>query len=197
MPRACTVPSNRVSIITTPKLRPARTTNERMIKVDHAGENGAVAIYRAQSWMVRWRDPKLLSGILENLAHEKQHRDIFKVYLAKRNIRRCICYHICGIGGTVLGLITGLIGGKAVAATTYAVESVVLQHLETQLAYLQIHDQEAYDAVCLIITDEQAHHDQALLALKGTNFWTNGIIKIVRLSTELVIRFGMRQPLKN
>ena len=179
------------------KPRPAKTTNERMIKVNHAGENGAVAIYRAQSWMVRWRAPELLLGVLENLTHEKQHRDIFKAYLAKRNVRRCVSYHICGVGGTVLGLITGICGGKAIAATTYAVESVVLQHLETQLAYLQNHDREAYDAVCLIIADEQSHHDQALLALKGTNFWTSGIIKIVRLSIELVIRFGMRQPLKH
>lgn len=95
-----------------PKTRPAKTTNERMIKVNHAGENGAVSIYRAQSWMVRWRTPKLLPQILENLTHEKQHREIFKAYLAKRNIRRCVSYHLCGIGGTFLGLVTGIIGGK-------------------------------------------------------------------------------------
>ncbi|MBL6938793.1 MAG: demethoxyubiquinone hydroxylase family protein [Alphaproteobacteria bacterium] len=43
------------------RLRPAATVAEKMIKVDHAGENGAVNIYRAQRLVARIRAPSLLS----------------------------------------------------------------------------------------------------------------------------------------
>jgi 3-demethoxyubiquinol 3-hydroxylase len=42
----------------------------------------------------------------------------------------------CGVGGFALGLVTGLCRRAAIAATTVAVEAVVLRHLEAQIAAL-------------------------------------------------------------
>ncbi|WP_367281214.1 demethoxyubiquinone hydroxylase family protein [Sneathiella sp.] len=42
-------------IMTFSTLRPAKKTAEKMIKVDHAGENGAVNIYRAQRTVALFR----------------------------------------------------------------------------------------------------------------------------------------------
>ena len=48
----------------------------------------------------------------------------------RRGKPRCRSYHLCGVGGWMLGLITGLLGRQAIAATTVAVENVVLGHLQ-------------------------------------------------------------------
>lgn len=172
--------------------RPARTLAEKMIKVDHAGENGAVNIYRAQKIAAYLRAKRLLPLLDQFQDHEKQHRRIFRDYLARKGIRRCTSYHVCGIGGYALGLITGLMGPNAVAATTYAVEHVVLGHLEEQINHLKDHDGDAHACVTQIVADEKSHHDAAESWLQKEKFLTRVLIRIVGISTEQVIRYGMR-----
>ncbi len=174
------------------QLRPAASTAEKMIKVDHAGENGAVNIYRAQHLVSLLRAPGLRPELMHFQAHEVEHRQIFADYLARHNIRRCVSYHLCGLGGWGLGFVTGLIGPKAVLATTYAVENVVLEHLEHQTAYLRNVDTDAHHCVSAIIKDEQEHHDHAIDKLDKNSFLAKSLIKIVKYCTECVIRFGMR-----
>ena len=65
-------------------------------------------------------------------------------------------YHLCGLGGLVLGLITGLLGARAIALTTEAVESVVIHHLVHQLAALKCEDPEAATVIGGIVADEGA-----------------------------------------
>lgn len=69
--------------------RAASSISEKMIKVNHAGENGAVNIYRGQQitgYFTNYRKSGLLNEF-EN--HEKEHRDIFRNYLSKNKIRKC------------------------------------------------------------------------------------------------------------
>jgi len=174
------------------KLRPAQTTAEKMIKVNHAGENGAVNIYRAQRLVAGIRAPSIKAQLTVQQAHEEAHRRLFGNWLARNHIRRCVSYHLCGLGGFTLGLVTGVIGANAVAATTYAVENVVLTHLDRQIAYLSDHDPSACDCVKAILQDEQDHHDTAAHQLDQRDRLTRSLIWVVRLCTESVIRFGMR-----
>ena len=172
--------------------RAAATTAEKMIKVDHAGENGAVNIYRAQALVSRMLRPALVPMLRENQRHEEQHRRIFAAYLSANDIRRCISYHASGLGGFVLGFVTALCGVKVIHATTYAVEHVVLAHLSEQMAYLRDADEQAWGCVQNIHADEQSHHDIAETGMGHRDWITNLLIGIVRLGTEGVIRFGMR-----
>lgn len=173
-------------------LRPAQTEPEKMIKVDHTGENGAVNIYRAQAIGAQLFARDLLPEIKENQAHEERHRDIFANQLKSWGVRRCVSFHLSGIGGFVLGLFTGLMGRQAIHATTFAVEHVVLEHLEHQLSYLKEADIEAFKCVAAIVAEEQEHHDYAENNLKKDNWLNKLLIVIVKVSTEGVIRFGMR-----
>ncbi|MCR9213292.1 MAG: demethoxyubiquinone hydroxylase family protein [Proteobacteria bacterium] len=163
-----------------------------MIKVDHAGENGAVNIYRAQRMIARVRSTTLIKQLDRNFDHEKTHRQIFDAYLQRNQIRKCQSYWACGIGGYTLGIVTGLIGPSAVAATTYAVEHVVLEHFEEQLAYLETHDDDAFNCVQQIIADEKTHHDEAKSQMNADLKLTKILISFVQFCTESVIRFGMR-----
>jgi 3-demethoxyubiquinol 3-hydroxylase len=116
------------------------------MKVNHAGEHGAVNIYRAQLLACRWRRSDITSELREFLDHEMRHREIFAAELIRRGRPRCRSYHLCGLGGFALGLITGLCGRASIAATV-AVDTIVLRHLEAQISTLQSIDSAAVSAV--------------------------------------------------
>lgn len=172
-------------------LRPARTTGEVMIKVDHAGEHGAVCIYRAQRWVARWRAPSIVPEIDYFITHELRHRALFAAELEKRGVRRCRSVHLCGLGGLVLGLTTGLLGSRTIALTTEAVESVVLRHLEHQLAALWSVDSDATAVIRQIVADEQEHHDRSAARLARPQPIDRLLGPAVRAATEAVIWLGM------
>ncbi len=174
-----------------PRLRTASTPGEVVLKVDHAGEHGAVSIYRAQRWVARWRAPSILEEVEEFIAHEQRHRSLFAAELERRGVRRCRSYHLCGLGGLALGLFTGLIGPRAIALTTEAVESVVLRHLQHQLATLSIADPVAVEVIRQIVRDEQEHHDRSAARLSKPRALDRLLAPAVRAATETVIWLGM------
>lgn len=175
-------------------VEPAGVTElgNRIIKVDHAGEHGAVNIYAGQIFMARLTAPKLVSELLEFRSHELRHREIFRLELERRHHPRCRSYWLCGFGGFMLGLITGLFGTRAIAATTVAVERVVLRHLEGQLAELAPVDPSAVAAISAIVTDEREHHDRSALHAQAGQMWSKVLMQVVSASTEAVIWLGMR-----
>lgn len=176
----------------TARLQAGETLGDRVMKVDHAGEHGAICIYRAQRWFARWRAPDMVEELDRFLAHERRHRALFGAELARRGRRRCRSYHLCGLGGFVLGAVTGLLGRRAIAATTVAIETVVLRHMNEQVAELSATDPAAADTLRDVIADEQEHHDLSDLRLAPPGIWPRIINPVVAASTEAVIWLGMR-----
>jgi 3-demethoxyubiquinol 3-hydroxylase len=174
------------------RLKSGETLGDRVIKVDHAGEHGAVCIYRAQRWIARWRAPDLIAELDHFLAHERGHRSIFGEELARRGQRRCHSYFWCGMGGFLLGAVTGVAGRSAIAATTVAIERVVLRHMAEQVEELGGHDDQAVRALRRIILEEQEHHDLSAARLKPRGIWPRIIDPVVGASTSVVIWLGMR-----
>jgi 3-demethoxyubiquinol 3-hydroxylase len=168
------------------------TYADRILKVNHTGEHGAVNIYRAQRLVCFWRDAELKRELEEFREHEERHRAIFAAELARRGVRRCRSYWLCGVGGYVLGLTTGICGRASIAAVTVAVERVVLRHLEIQLRELQGVDDAAHAAVAAILEDERMHHDRAAQEPRQGFFWPRVIRPAVSAATEFVIWSGMR-----
>jgi ubiquinone biosynthesis monooxygenase Coq7 len=168
------------------------THADRILKVNHAGEHGAVNIYRGQRLVCFWRDAGLRQELEEFRAHEERHRAIFAAELQRRGVRRCRSYWACGLGGFALGLTTGLCGRASIAAVTVAVERVVLRHLERQLRELDGVDAAAHAAVAAIIEDERLHHDRAAQEPRQGIFWPRLIRPAVSAATEFVIWTGMK-----
>ena len=163
-----------------------------MIKVDHAGEHGAVCIYAAQRWFARWRAPDMVAEIDDFIAHEVGHRASFAAELKRRERSRCRSYWLCGMGGLALGIVTGLAGRQAIAATTVAIERVVLRHMHEQIAALTTIDPAAADTLRRIVAEEQEHHDLSVARLPQDNGWSRFLEPAVSASTEAVIWLGMR-----
>lgn len=164
----------------------------RILKVNHAGEHGAINIYSGQIIMARFTARAMVDELKEFRLHEQRHRSIFGAELQRRGRRRCRSYWLCGTGGFVLGILTGLCGPHAIAATTVAVERVVLRHLEQQLTVLGTSDPSAVAAVEAIIQDEKLHHDQSASHVHADGLWYKLLSPIVSASTEAVIWLGMR-----
>jgi 3-demethoxyubiquinol 3-hydroxylase len=165
---------------------------DRIIKVNHAGEHGAICIYSGQIFVARLTARSMVNELIAFRSHEQKHRSIFGAELLRRKRPRCRSYWLCGLGGFSLGLITGLFGASAIAATTVAVESVVLRHLKHQLTTLQGIDPEAVAAISAIVVEEQQHHDQSASHVHAGRFWLTLLKPIVSASTETVIWLGMR-----
>ena len=164
----------------------------RVLKVDHAGENGAVYIYAGQILMARLTAPTLVAELAGYKADEERHRSVFWAELQRRGRPRCKSYWLCAIGGYVLGLITGALGRGAIAATTVAVERAVLGHLRQQIEVLRDRDDPAVKTIESIIADEQQHHDVSVAHVTDKLFWSRVLSPVVGSATEAVIWIGMR-----
>ena len=164
----------------------------RILKVDHAGEQGAICVYRAQRFVARLTAPSMVEQLDDFPVHEKRHRSIFGGALMNRGLRRCRSYALCSLGGYALGTITALLGRRAIAATTIAVEAVVLRHLAEQRTQLTQTDPMAAELIGSIIEDEQLHHDRSLDEIGAENGWLSALKFVVGQSTEAVIWLGMR-----
>jgi ubiquinone biosynthesis monooxygenase Coq7 len=174
------------------KLNRGESLGDRILKVNHAGENGAINIYRGQVFVSRLRAPSLVPDLREFQSHEEGHRSLFWAELERRGRPRCRSYHLCGAGGLALGIFTGILGPSAVAATTVAVESVVLRHLEAQLVALRETDAAAHAAISAIVREEREHHDRAAAVATAPSIWVKLLTPVVSVSTEVVIWLGMR-----
>jgi len=163
---------------------------DRIMKVAHAGEHGAVQIYRGQLLGARLTARDLRPTLADFAAHERAHRAIFAAELARRGRPRCTSYWLCGVGGWMLGLVTGLLGRRVIAATTVAVERTVLAHLKDYRAALAGNDEAGRAAITAILADEQAHHDA--LAEDANGIGASWVDAAVTASTHAVIRIGMR-----
>lgn len=119
---------------------------------------------------------------------------LFGAEIARRGQRRCWSYRLCGALGAVLGLTTGLLGPRAIAAATVAIERVVLRHMDGQIACLEITDPDAVALLGNIICDEREHHDESLARLQGGPLEAL-ILWCVSFATEAVIWLGMHRRL--
>ena len=148
--------------------RPGRgATAERLgeiLRVDHAGELGAVAIYRGQR-AVLGRAPgheRIAGQLAEMEAHEAVHLARFDALLTQRRVRPTALAPLWRLAGFALGAGTALMGEAAAHACTEAVENVIEQHYAGQVAELGDREPELSGELARFREEELAHRDQAV-----------------------------------
>lgn len=167
-------------------------TPKKILKVNHAGEFGAISIYRSQIVVSRLFRRDYVDLLESFKSDEERHLSVFWEEIQRRDGIKCRSYWLCGVGGYVMGFVSALFGKRGIMACTWAVESVVVDHLVNQLKYLKDKDDiEAYRAVSSILDDEQNHRDIGL-EQGGKNFLFGPFRFVIGAFTEGVIRFGMR-----
>lgn len=135
---------------------------ERALRVDHAGEVGAVRIYEGQL-AVLGKGPSG-DALRAMKAKEEAHRDELAALIAARGVRPTALSPVWNVAGYALGAATALLGPKAAMAATVAVEEVIEEHYRVQERALvrQGDEPELAAMVARLGADETAHKDEAL-----------------------------------
>ena len=162
-------------------------TIARILKVNHAGEHGAIRIYRSQLAIARWRCPDVVLKLEEMLAHELSHRIRFAQIMPSRHAKPCRMLFLWGIGGRLLGTATALLGRNAIWACTAAVEEAVHRHLNDQLAFVANRDQELFALIASIKAEELSHLDHAEKSLTSRGPSVRMLRRLIDTVTELLI----------
>ncbi len=134
-----------------------------MLRVDHAGEYGAVQIYRGQRAVFDALPEKArTSALLKEMEEgEAVHLETFDRLLVERGVRPTILAPIWNIAGFALGAGTALMGEKAAMACTEAVEDVIEKHYGVQERELRPIEPELADTIQQFREDELGHKQTA------------------------------------
>jgi len=159
----------------------------QILRVDHAGERGAISIYKAQLFVSKALNRSCVPALEEMLEHELRHHQVFESLLKARGVRHCYAIAFWALGGFALGTVTALLGERAIWVCTSAIESTVNAHLEHQVAFLAHSDPEALAAVESIRRDEEAHEEHAV-SNGGTS---GGLYRILHSTVSGVTSFAI------
>jgi ubiquinone biosynthesis monooxygenase Coq7 len=138
------------------------TDIEAMIRVDHAGEYGAVRIYEGQLAVLKRRKSASVETIQHMADQEQRHLKAFDKLVNERRVRPTALEPVWRVAGFALGAVTAAMGEKAAFACTAAVEEVIDEHYASQIAALKDKDPTLKTTVEDFRADEVAHRDEAL-----------------------------------
>ena len=136
---------------------------EEFIRVDHAGERGAVKIYEGQLLALNTfvDDENLKLTIEEMKIHEKEHCQFFENEIKKRNIKPTKFLPLWDLLGIGLGFGSTLLGKKAAMLCTASVEEVIDKHYLNQINQLGPEEKELKKKITKFREDELHHKDIA------------------------------------
>ncbi len=131
---------------------------ERMIRVDQAGEYGAVRIYEGQlSVLANSNSAPVIKHMLDQ---EIEHLETFSEILKKRRVRPTALMPLWHLAGFALGAGTALMGKRAAMACTVAVEEVIDEHYAAQVEKLDYmgNDEKNLRDTCKKFREEELEH---------------------------------------
>ena len=131
------------------------------LRSDHAGETGAVWIYRGI--LTFSMDPKVRQFAREHLQTEQRHLAFFNDWLPRELHSRIL--PLWRLAGWTLGAVAALAGRRGVFLTIEAVETFVVEHYQEQIEYLteRREHREIRAALRSFQRDEDHHREDARL----------------------------------
>ena len=165
---------------------------EEFIRVDHAGERGAIKIYEGQLLALNTfiKDEDLKKTIQEMKIHEKEHCDYFESEIKRRNIKPTKFLPLWDILGVGLGFGSTILGKKAAMLCTASVEEIIGDHYKNQTYKLQEDEKELKENIIKFRDDELSHKD---IAYEGgaTKKGLYGLLdKIIKTSSRIAIKIS-------
>ena len=140
-----------------------KKTLEEIIRVDHAGERGAIKIYEGQLLALSTfrKDEKLKKLIKDMKEHEKEHFEYFDKEIRKRKIKPTIFLPVWDLLGVTLGFGTTMLGEKAAMLCTASVEEVIDGHYKSQLDKIGEDEKDLKKSISKFRQDEIDHKNIA------------------------------------
>tara|TARA_R110000868_G_scaffold102441_21_gene282116 strand:- start:2154 stop:2750 length:597 start_codon:yes stop_codon:yes gene_type:complete len=141
---------------------PLERTRRRILRVNTAGEAGAIAIYSAQLLAASLLRSETRAFLNTARTHEIDHHRRFLAAIAERDLSPCPGTIIWVVGGWLLGLVSLLGGERGIMACTAAIETAVHGHLLEQIEYLQFRDPDLATVIESVRVEEAEHLEQGL-----------------------------------
>ena len=166
-----------------------KTKVEEFIRVDHAGERGAIKIYEGQLLALNTlvKNDNLKKTIQEMKAHEKEHCIYFENEIKRRNIKPTKLLPLWDLLGVGLGFGSTLLGKKAAMLCTASVEEVIDQHYENQINQLKPDEKKLKEKIKKFRLDE-LHHKNIAYEEGATKKGLYKILdKIIKTGSEIAI----------
>ena len=144
-------------------MKKRNTRVEEFIRVDHAGERGAVKIYEGQLLALNTivKNDSLKKTIEDMKEHEIEHCEFFENEIKKRNIRPTKFLPLWDLLGVGLGFGSTLLGKKATMLCTASVEEVIDEHYQNQIEQINDDEKDLKNKIVKFRDDELHHKDIA------------------------------------
>jgi len=165
---------------------------EEFIRVDHAGERGAIKIYEGQLLALNTfiQDEDLKKKIEEMKVHEKEHCDYFENEIKKRNIKPTKFLPLWDLLGVGLGFGSTILGKKAAMLCTASVEEVIDEHYSSQIKQLEDDEKKLREKIIKFREDE-LHHKNIAYEERATKKGIYSILdKIIKTGSKIAINIS-------
>ena len=165
---------------------------EEFIRVDHAGERGAIKIYEGQLLALNTfiKDEELKKTIEEMKEHEHEHANYFEQEIKKRNIKPTKFLPLWDLLGVGLGFGSTLLGKKAAMLCTASVEEVIDKHYQDQINQLGPEEKNLKKKIIKFREDE-LHHKDIAYEKGATKKGIYSIMdKIIKTGSKIAIRIS-------
>ena len=166
-----------------------KKTLEEIIRVDHAGERGAIKIYEGQLLALKTikQDNDLKDKIEEMKEQEKEHLEYFEKEIQKRKIKPTYLLPLWDVMGVALGFGTAILGKKAAMLCTASVEEVIEDHYQSQLKKLG-NDEMDLKAKIEKFKEEEVSHKNIAYESGATNKGLYSIMdKVIKTGSRIAI----------
>jgi 3-demethoxyubiquinol 3-hydroxylase len=167
-------------------------TLEEIIRVDHAGERGAIKIYEGQLLALGTiKQNKELKDIIKDMKeHEKEHLQYFENEIQKRKIKPTYMLPLWDLMGVALGFGTVLLGKKAAMLCTASVEEVIEDHYQNQLEKIG-NDEKDLKAKIKKFKSDEINHKNIAYETGATNKGLYSIMdKVIKTSSRIAIKIS-------
>ena len=165
---------------------------EEFIRVDHAGERGAIKIYEGQLLALNTflKDNELKKTIEEMKVHEQEHSDYFENEIKKRNIKPTKFLPLWDLLGVGLGFGSTLMGKKAAMLCTASVEEVIDEHYLNQINQLENDEKKLKNKIIKFRNDELHHKDIAYKEGATKDGLYSVMDKIIKTGSRIAINIS-------
>jgi ubiquinone biosynthesis monooxygenase Coq7 len=165
---------------------------EEFIRVDHAGERGAIKIYEGQLLALNTivKDDNLKKTIEEMKVHEEEHSQFFDNEIKKRNIKPTKFLPLWDLLGVSLGFGSTLLGKKAAMLCTASVEEIIDKHYLNQINQLGPEEKELKKKITKFRNDELDHKNIAYEEGATKKGFYSIMDKIIKTGSKIAINIS-------
>ena len=165
---------------------------EKFIRVDHAGERGAIKIYEGQilalSTLVKNED---LKKTIKNMKeHEEVHCNFFENEIKKRDIKPTKLLPLWDLLGLGLGFGSIILGKKTAMLCTASVEEVIDVHYKNQINQIGHDEKNLKNKITKFREDELHHKDIAYNEGACKKGFYSVVDKVIKTGSKLAIKIS-------